>query len=173
MPPRSWSLVARPGKASNSNYAQGPCNVQREKNTLEIFLSPPSSALRALLAALSATQQGVAVLKRLYGDRFSTTFEAQLSSLRSSPKRVTGRHRSRGVSEECSKVPFTFAAASVIAERLAASKPVRSLHQLASCLQAAASIPACRHDAKPDPRRASKSKAAKPRKARMWPGGEQ
>ncbi|OLP86456.1 ATP synthase subunit gamma, mitochondrial [Symbiodinium microadriaticum] len=45
--------------------------------------------------------KGVAALKRLYGDRFSTTFE------------------------ECSKVPFTFAAASVIAERIAASKPAR------------------------------------------------
>ncbi|CAK9015294.1 ATP synthase subunit gamma [Durusdinium trenchii] len=45
--------------------------------------------------------KGVAVLKRLYGDRFTHSFE------------------------ECSKVPFTFAAASLIAERLAASNPAR------------------------------------------------
>lgn len=45
--------------------------------------------------------KGVAALKRLYGDRFSMSFE------------------------ECSKVPFTFATASLIAERLSASGPAR------------------------------------------------
>jgi len=45
--------------------------------------------------------KGVAALKRLYGDRFALSFE------------------------ECSKVPFTFATASLIAERLSASNPAR------------------------------------------------
>jgi len=46
--------------------------------------------------------KGVSTLKRLYGDRFTTSFE------------------------EVSKMPFTFATASIIAERLAAAKPARA-----------------------------------------------
>jgi F-type H+-transporting ATPase subunit gamma len=46
--------------------------------------------------------KGVTTLKRLYGDRFSSTFE------------------------EASKMPWTFATASIIADRLAASKPARA-----------------------------------------------
>ena len=70
------------------------------------------------LSSISLRSQGVAVLKRLYGDRFSTTFEAHalFFATHAAPSRSC---------EECSKVPFTFAAASVIAERIAASKPAR------------------------------------------------
>jgi len=46
---------------------------------------------------------GVSALKRLYGDRFTNSFE------------------------ECSKVPWSFGAASVIADRLAASNPARAM----------------------------------------------
>jgi len=46
--------------------------------------------------------KGVSSMKRLYGDRFTTSFE------------------------EVSKMPFGFATASIIAERLAASKPARA-----------------------------------------------
>jgi len=46
--------------------------------------------------------KGVATMKGLYGDRFSISFE------------------------EVSKTPFTFTTASIIAERLAASKPARA-----------------------------------------------
>jgi len=46
--------------------------------------------------------KGVAGMKRLYGDRFTCSFE------------------------ECSKAPFTFATASIIAERLLAAKPARA-----------------------------------------------
>eukprot|EP00930_Biecheleria_cincta_P064170 TRINITY_DN4971_c0_g1_i7.p1 TRINITY_DN4971_c0_g1~~TRINITY_DN4971_c0_g1_i7.p1 ORF type:complete len:354 (+),score=74.59 TRINITY_DN4971_c0_g1_i7:10-1071(+) len=46
--------------------------------------------------------KGVSGMKRLYGDRFSSSFE------------------------EVSKMPFNFATASIMAERLAASKPTRA-----------------------------------------------
>merc|ERR1712050_797356 len=45
--------------------------------------------------------KGVGALKRLFGDRFSNTFE------------------------DCAKVPWSFAAASIIADRIAAENPNR------------------------------------------------